>query len=69
MDTLTEAITSVRVTDSGGIKCLVKESSKKPAEVRDDKSEVRLPLGPYRLVMHCRSEASSTKKDKMLANQ
>ncbi len=69
MDTLTEPITSVRMTDSGGIKCLVKESSKKPAEVRDDKSEVRLPLGPYRIVMHCRSAASTIEEDKMLSNR
>ena len=69
MDTLTEPMTSVRLADSGGIKLLAKGPSKKPSEVRDEKSEVRLPLGPYRIVMQCRSVASTMKEDETLSNR
>jgi hypothetical protein len=69
MGTFTKPITRVRMADSGGIKLLLEESPIKRAETVDDKNDVRLPEGAYRIVMHCRNARGTMKTEKTIPNR
>ncbi len=63
MDTFTRPITRVRLAESGGISVLSQDSLIKTSDSADDNTEVCLPEGPYRIVMHCRSTGRDTMKN------
>lgn len=69
MSTAAISLTRDRMADSGGIRLLARESSIKAAVVRADISDVRLPLGSYRIVLHCRNAGLAVKTEKTFPNR
>ena len=55
MKTFTEPVTRVWLYESGSIKALANDVRIKETAIGDDKTDVSLTAGPYRIVMHCQS--------------
>ena len=69
VNTFIKPVARIRLAESGGIKVLAQNSVVKAMVPDDDKSDVRLPERPYRIVMQCRSAGDATKKETAFPNR
>jgi hypothetical protein len=69
VNTFIKPVARIRLAESGGIKVLAQNSVVKAMVSDDDESDVRLPVGSYRIVMQCRSAGDATKKETAFPNR